>query len=107
MSFLRRDKSKANFRDGSATGLEEPVSPTTHFSPTVPPPLDGNHGDHYHDPDSPRSSVVSLPQLIHNSATHHLKENYRGFHANKRPKGIANVPPLAQPIKPRFKKKSN
>ncbi|KHC71979.1 adenylate cyclase [Candida albicans SC5314] len=107
MSFLRRDKSKANFRDGSATGLEEPVSPTTHFSPNVPPPLDGNHGDHYHDPDSPRSSVVSLPQLIHNSATHHLKENYRGFHANKRPKGIANVPPLAQPIKPRFKKKSN
>ena len=50
---------------------------------------------------------MSLPQLIHNSATHHLKENYRGFHANKRPKGIANVPPLAQPIKPRFKKKSN
>lgn len=34
-----------------------------------------------------------------------LKDDYKGFHANKL-KGIANVPPLSQPIKPRFKKKS-
>ncbi|KAI5958777.1 CYR1 [Candida margitis] len=32
-------------------------------------------------------------------------ENYRGFHANKRPNN--NVPPLLHPIKPKFKKKSS
>lgn len=65
--------------------------------------------DHEHwareDNYSPKSSVVSLPHLSVSTPTS-LRENYRGFHANKRPKGIANVPPLAQPIKPRFKKKS-
>lgn len=120
MSFLRRDKSKANLRDGistssSSAGLDEPpISPNTHF-PSVLPSFDGhlhhhgtNNPDHgYHDPDSPRSSVISLPQLMHNATPNHLKENYKGFHANKRPKGIGNVPPLAQPIKPRFKRKSN
>lgn len=35
-----------------------------------------------------------------------LKDNYRGFHANKVPEGHPNVPPLSQPIKPRFKKKN-
>ncbi|KAG7660361.1 uncharacterized protein J8A68_006128 [[Candida] subhashii] len=64
--------------------------------------------DHYIREDnnySPKSSVISLPQLNPSNANN-LRENYRGFHANKRPKGIANVPPLAHPIKPRFKKKS-
>ena len=66
MSFLRRDKSKANLRDGistssSSAGLDEPpISPNTHF-PSVLPSFDGhlhhhgtNNPDHgYHDPDSP------------------------------------------------------
>ncbi|KAK6461496.1 adenylate cyclase [Scheffersomyces coipomensis] len=69
---------------------------------------------------SPRSSVISLTQLHHSNSNHsattnddngdglnNLKDDYKGFHANKRPTGIANVPPLSQPIKPRFKKKSN
>ncbi|RLV89675.1 Adenylate cyclase [Spathaspora sp. JA1] len=67
---------------------------------------------HPHDWDySPKSSIVSLPQLHQEATTaasqtpNNLKENYTGFHANRRPKGIANVPPLTQPIKPRFKKK--
>lgn len=68
-----------------------------------------NDGDNY----SPRSSMISLDQMDtpaestgSDSNTSNLKENYRGFHANKRPKAIINVPPLTQPIKPRFKKKS-
>lgn len=34
-------------------------------------------------------------------------ENYRGFHANRRPNNSSNVPPLLHPIKPKFKKKSS
>ena len=62
----------------------------------------------------PRSSIVSLPSEgppldvadSGNDSVSSLKDNYRGFHANRRPKAIANIPPLSQPIKPRFKKKS-
>ncbi|KAK6202340.1 adenylate cyclase [Scheffersomyces amazonensis] len=122
MSFLRRDKSKQNLRPS-------PLSPSVSDSSKQPPITTTikkkslTPSENY----SPRSSVVSLPQLQnnnnnndHNTTTNNidnntnnthnnnnnLKENYRGFHANKRPTGIANVPPLSQPIKPRFKKKS-
>lgn len=64
---------------------------------------------------SPRSSVVSLsgPHVQSNTNSEipvtgessQVKDNYRGFHANKRPKGLANIPPLSHPIKPRFRKK--
>ena len=64
---------------------------------------------------SPRSSIVSLStpptqsnnnsELAVSSEQSHIKDNYKGFHANKRPKGLANIPPLAHPIKPRFRKK--
>lgn len=66
---------------------------------------------------SPRSSVVSLSTPPNQSNTNsevaasaeqsYIKDNYKGFHANKRPKGLANIPPLAHPIKPRFRKKGS
>lgn len=66
---------------------------------------------------SPRSSIVSLStpptqsnnnsELAVSSEQSHIKDNYKGFHANKRPKGLANIPPLAHPIKPRFRKKGS
>lgn len=55
---------------------------------------------------SPRSSVISLDRLNNGSNSNVLKDNYKGFHANRRPTGIDNVPPLASPITPKFKKKS-
>ncbi|EGW29847.1 adenylate cyclase [Spathaspora passalidarum NRRL Y-27907] len=106
MSFLKRDKSKSNLK------LQPLTASTSHKNNKQPPPADT--GDHGHTPRhdydcSPKSSVVSLPGLHHESihTPTNLKENYSGFHANKRPKGIANVPPLAHPIKPRFKKKGS
>lgn len=71
---------------------------------------------HAHEEDySPRSSIVSISKMSSNSEpedTHssehphiNLKDNYKGFHANIRGKGV-NIPPLSHPIKPRFKKKS-
>lgn len=73
---------------------------------------------------SPRSSIISLNRSRNNSEsdlpnnrspnnksndyydyTNNLKDNYKGFHSNRRSKGI-NIPPLSHPIKPKFKKKS-
>ncbi|CAI5760435.1 unnamed protein product [Candida verbasci] len=79
------------------TDDDAPISPTTDANP-----FEESFNQHDY---SPRSSISLLPQFVSNN--HHLKENYRGFHANKRPKGIGNVPPLSQPIKPRFKKKGS
>ncbi|KAL6450405.1 CYR1 Adenylate cyclase [Candida maltosa Xu316] len=119
MSFLRRDKSRLSVRDTTSTSSntsdQPPVSPHTNLSffhhdndNNDNNSNDNNNNNSNNDPDSPRSSVIALPQLLHNSpSSNNLKENYRGFHANKRPKGIANIPPLTQPIKPRFKRKSN
>lgn len=66
---------------------------------------------------SPRSSIVSLStpatqsynnsELAVSSEQSQVKDNYKGFHANKRPKGLANIPPLSHPIKPRFRKKGS
>ena len=36
-----------------------------------------------------------------------LKTTIRGFTQNKRSEGLANIPPLAHPIKPRFRKKGS
>ncbi|CAH2355014.1 adenylate cyclase [[Candida] railenensis] len=67
---------------------------------------------------SPRSSIVAANSSMEtpmsttssvnsNDGVHsQLKDNYKGFHANHRGKSVVNVPPLTQPIKPRFKKKS-
>lgn len=55
---------------------------------------------------SPRSSVISLDRLNNGSGHNVLKDNYKGFHANRRPTGIDNVPPLTSPITPKFKKRS-
>lgn len=50
---------------------------------------------------SPRSSVVSLSA----SPDEDVLNNYRGFHRRSGPQ--ANIPPLSQPIKPRFRKKGS
>ncbi|ABN65930.2 adenylate cyclase (ATP pyrophosphate-lyase) (Adenylyl cyclase) [Scheffersomyces stipitis CBS 6054] len=114
MSFLRRDKSKNNLnasaiQNSTAYDIDRPLSPTANLT-TNRSPLLRKNTDTY----SPRSSIVSLPSEgppsdvadSGNDSVSSLKDNYRGFHANRRPKAIANIPPLSQPIKPRFKKKS-
>lgn len=60
----------------------------------------------------PRLLVVLVPQLPEAAKEREqsnndsvLKNNYRGFHGTKAPQ--ANVPPLSQPIKPRFRKKGS
>lgn len=62
----------------------------------------------------PRLLVVLMPQLpeqhVHQTKEQGtdenvLKNNYRGFHGTKAPQ--SNVPPLSQPIKPRFRKKGS
>lgn len=60
----------------------------------------------------PRLLVVLMPQLPESLREKDqanddsvLKNNYRGFHGTKAPQ--ANVPPLSQPIKPRFRKKGS
>lgn len=63
-------------------------------------------GDNY----LPRLLVVLMPQLPELKVPKDkddsvLKNNYRGFHGTKAPQ--ANVPPLSQPIKPRFRKKGS
>lgn len=118
MSFLRRDKSRPNlkapygFENGTQTAGQseesQAMSPTSsQFPPGFNPEYTGSAGaaapsDDY----SPRLLVLyppgDSPEVETNTK---LKENYKGFHANKRPRGIANVPPLSHPIKPRFKKK--
>ncbi|KAI5959957.1 CYR1 [Candida pseudojiufengensis] len=135
MSFLKRDKSKTNLNSAGQRYYEEPPSPTTNFtsndpfydpskisrSMTTTPDINNEY--------SPRSSIISIPQIIHssnnnnnsqnisninsntNSTTNtnsnlhiNIKDNYKGFH---RPKSIGNIPPLLHPIKPKFKKKSS
>ncbi|OBA21083.1 L domain-like protein [Metschnikowia bicuspidata var. bicuspidata NRRL YB-4993] len=78
------------------------VSPSTREFPggLVRPPTEGY---------SPRLSYAVLPALSDGESAGDadavVKDDYRGFHKSK---GIrANVPPLAQPIKPRFRKKGN
>lgn len=74
---------------------------------SMAPSLSHDHDEDY----SPRSSIVSLSKMGSNSEAEeahdhvNLKDNYKGFHANRRGVGV-NVPPLSHPIKPRFKKKS-
>lgn len=52
----------------------------------------------------PRLSMVLLSQAAdHDGEDDALKDTYRGFHRRSIPQ--ANVPPLSQPIKPRFRKK--
>lgn len=58
---------------------------------------------------SPRSSIVSMNSQGNSEGEGtdsggKLKESYKGFHANRGPKGMSNVPPLSYPIKPKFKK---
>lgn len=138
MSFLRRDKSKANLRLYALSAAEAPATTdprpprkllTSSASPlatakdqdlifnqhfednkntqehSAPEPL----SPEYRDPEnySPRLLIVLMaPSQVVEPHPLHLKDNYRGFHANKRTRGV-NVPPLLQPIKPRFKKKSS
>ncbi|KAL7663108.1 Adenylate cyclase [[Candida] zeylanoides] len=94
--------------------LRKPFGPTRR---ATSPPTDGVY--------SPRSSIVSAnagasgrsaaatdcpsdadaPVDAPHGIRSQLKDNYKGFHGGSRNKGLT-VPPLTQPIKPRFKKKS-
>lgn len=138
MSFLRRDKSKANLRLYGLSAADAPPAVETRpprkalvssASPLAPskdqePIFNHQYEDHQPpqdyppaEPQSPeyRDSENYSPRLLivlmapaNNQEPHplQLKDNYRGFHANRRTRGV-NVPPLLQPIKPRFKKKSS
>lgn len=57
----------------------------------------------------PRLSLALVPTMSElkpsQDPDYFVKDNYKGFHRNK---GVqVNVPPFAQPIKPRFKRKGN
>lgn len=123
MSFLRRDKSRLNLRLVHGQGDARAPAPGPHDDPpqvlptangfppgfnaqypdAPPPPLVDGHG-------APLAPVLDnySPRLLISAPDSNLpgvKDNYKGFHANKRPQGQQNVPPLLRPIKPRFKKK--
>ncbi|KAI5949434.1 hypothetical protein KGF54_005669 [Candida jiufengensis] len=129
MSFLKRNKSKINLDSAGQNYYEEPPSPTTNLvsndpfydpssknnskinsntnnNTTTTTNNNNNDNDNY----SPRSSIISIPNIANNLNNHtssignNLKDNYKGFH---RPKSIGNIPPLLHPIKPKFKKKSS
>lgn len=120
MSFLRKDKKP---RGVSVSGINKDS-----VSPGDPGHVDDEQEDYLNTPAastnspqttsgpddySPRLSVVALPEeakrrlLQSESGSGPIRDNYQGFHANRRPQGGHNIPPFAQPIKPRFKKKGS
>lgn len=119
MSFLRKERKN----HGSVSGnSKESVSPRdTHFGHDHPedylntPFASANTPALFAEDYSPRSSVVALsedngqisPRTGGETGESHLKDNYHGFHASRRPLGGHNIPPFSQPIKPRFKKKGS
>ena len=135
MSFLKRDKSKSSIYSAGQKYYDEPLSPTAELaaneafyeprsvSSSSVNPVTTNGDDKVQDPNddyhivnvrledgteySPRSSIVSFAATPFHNAANNLKDNYKGFHANRRGKSINNVPPLLHPIKPKFKKKSS
>lgn len=98
-SVPRRQASIRSQPGSDTASFSAGVSPHTNEFPdgNVRPPVEGY---------SPRLSYALLPALeLPSSEKSVLKDDYRGFHKNK---GVrSNVPPLAQPIKPRFRKKGN
>lgn len=118
MSFLRKEKkprdpslsgpNKESSGPGEANITADDHSEDYFNTPTgsANSPKNGSGQEDY----SPRSSVVALPAEINeispkNDGNAQVKDDYHGFHANRRPLGGHNIPPFSQPIKPRFKKR--
>ncbi|KAM9924411.1 hypothetical protein OXX59_004547 [Metschnikowia pulcherrima] len=96
----------------STSSSPQQPTPRTSSPAAISPSTHEFHDSHARPPPegySPRSSYAILPSL-HDSeqasdTSAILRDDYRGFHKNK---GVrSNVPPLAHPIKPRFRKKGN
>ncbi|GEQ68273.1 hypothetical protein JCM33374_g1940 [Metschnikowia sp. JCM 33374] len=89
----------------------QPQGPRTVSPSAVSPSNNDFHDAHVRPPAdgySPRSSYGVLPGFGDGErAEYHVdgvKDDYKGFHKSK---GVrSNVPPLSQPIKPRFRKKN-